>query len=131
MNLNQRAYCDRILRIDLTPPEDTELKLFYQTKARREYCEQQCLKRPLRGGRNTLYLELPVEPPPVGRLRLDPGRHAGKYTIHAIDLFEFLAPQALPAGRPAKAGQDRLPPPTSRPEEEKATLKQLQALGYF
>lgn len=74
-----------VLHCELTSPEDSVLDLFYQTRAEPEYKRTRLYKLPIRRGRNSLYLEL-LAPDLAGRIMLRPGREAGRYSLHALEI---------------------------------------------
>ena len=74
-----------VLHCDLTSPEDTVFDLFYQTRAEPVYKRTRLYKLPIRRGRNSLYIEL-LAPDLAGRIMLRPGRDAGRYSLHALEV---------------------------------------------
>jgi len=74
-----------VLHCELTSPEDTVLDLFYQRRAEPEYKRTRLYKLPVRRGRSSLYVEL-LAPDLAGRIMLRPGRHAGRYTLHTLEV---------------------------------------------
>ena len=74
-----------VLHCELTSPEDTLFDLFYQTRADPEYKRTRLYRLPIRRGRSSLYLEL-LAPDLAGRIMLRPGRDAGRYTLHKLEV---------------------------------------------
>lgn len=84
--LNYPGNALTVLKIDITCPEDSEFfQVFYMTIEKKKYNEKQSVKCGIRKGRNVIYLEIP-NVKLTGRLRLDPGRVAGEYLIHELEV---------------------------------------------
>ena len=76
----------KVIKLDISVPENTELQLFYKTSASGAYCEENSVKKTSREGKNQIHLEIPAWEI-VGLLRLDPGAVAGQYIIHNIEFL--------------------------------------------
>jgi glycosyltransferase involved in cell wall biosynthesis len=74
-----------ILRLEISSPAEDVLQLFYATANAPGFAESRSLKSLIYKGRNEVFLMLNV-PGLAGVLRLDPGTHAGAFTIHALEL---------------------------------------------
>lgn len=77
----------RVMKIDLTSPCPTTLEVFYATRMEPRFCRENSIQESINEGRNVLSLKLP-KAELTGRLRVDPGGHAGKYVIHDIEVRE-------------------------------------------
>jgi alginate O-acetyltransferase complex protein AlgJ len=76
---------ETILAIDISAPAQTFLSLYYPLEGVNAYREKQASDVPIEPGRQTVYIALP---PPVanGPIALVPGRAAGDYIVHNIEV---------------------------------------------
>ena len=72
-----------IVDAELTVPCASDAQLFFQTREKRSYVEQNSLKQATLKGRNRIRFELSADRI-HGRLRLDPGRAPGEYVLHQL-----------------------------------------------
>ena len=80
------------LVIEIKPPCETILQVFFQTKEEAFFHHDRSISRTLRPGWNSIHVLL-ADGDFNGRLRIDPGIHAGDYKINSISIFS----NALPA----------------------------------
>lgn len=77
---------DRIVgRIEITPPEGTMLVVYYKTLDQNYYDPPQWIRVQIRSDKNTVYFDLSGLNH-IGRIRVDPGRSPGVYTVHDITI---------------------------------------------
>lgn len=72
------------LRVEITAPAYTALRVYFGTAAEPGYTELRSVSAVLHAGRSRVHLELPADV--AGRLRLDPGAVPGEYTLHALEV---------------------------------------------
>ena len=75
----------KAIKIEISVPENTTIQLFHKTGVFKPYIELYSIRKQLRAGRNTSILLLPAQGF-KGKLRIDPGCHAGKYIIHKFEI---------------------------------------------
>ena len=75
----------KAIKIDITSPEATTLQLFYKTRIFQFYNETNSIRKQLTAGRYIAIFLLPDQGI-KGRLRIDPGSHAGNYIIHKTEI---------------------------------------------
>ena len=74
-----------VLRIKLESPAATTLQVFYGRGPEKGFVERDSLTWPLARGTNDIFLRLP-ESAVFDRLRIDPGKKAGRYTLLRLEL---------------------------------------------
>ncbi len=75
-----------VVKIEIDSPRDTISQIFYTTTKKQSiFSEEMSKKRPVFGGLNKLYFQLPGEEI-SGPLRFDPGKKIGKYLLHSIEV---------------------------------------------
>ncbi len=74
-----------VLRLELESPADTELILAYLTRADPAYDQHRTIMKPLRSGRNVVFIEL-LSSRLAGRLLLRPGTVAGDYVLRSLEV---------------------------------------------
>ncbi|HYG75747.1 MAG TPA: glycosyltransferase family 4 protein [Planctomycetota bacterium] len=74
-----------MLRLELSAPYEDTLQVFYSTRRKPGWSEEQSEKRIVRKGRNELILELSAGDL-NGLLRVDPGSSEGDYILHAFEI---------------------------------------------
>jgi hypothetical protein len=81
-----RGRHDRVAgRIDITPPGDTTIVLYYKTLEQDYYFSPQRISSEIGPGRSVFYFDLSGLDH-IGRIRLDPGRRPGIYHVHEITI---------------------------------------------
>ncbi len=76
-----------IVKLIKTVPKQTTVQLFYLTDSSKDYSEAQSVRQKVLAGKQTIYLTI-HDAGLLGRLRIDPGKDAGDYIIHEIELRE-------------------------------------------
>jgi hypothetical protein len=83
-----------MLRAEITAPQDTELRVYYCRASQADYSLTRYAGGTLSAGHNVVYLNVDV-PDLSGRLRFDPGRCAGEFYLHGLELR---TPEPAPKG---------------------------------
>lgn len=73
------------LLVDISAPEATTFNLYYRVGSETEYKRRNTIAHGLAAGRNRFFLELD-EPRITGRLLIRPGKSAGEYHLHALEV---------------------------------------------
>jgi len=76
-----------VMLIDITPPANTELQVFYTTSDSSDFTEDRSYRFCLIEGRNEVYVSL-KDHPFGGKLRIDPGMLPGDYLLHRLEIRE-------------------------------------------
>jgi len=76
-----------VMLIDITPPANTELQVFYTTSNSSDFSEDRSYRFCLIEGRNEVYVSL-KDQPLGGKLRIDPGMLPGDYLLHRLEIRE-------------------------------------------
>ncbi|MCK6448854.1 MAG: hypothetical protein L6Q99_20865 [Planctomycetes bacterium] len=74
-----------VLRIQVDAPFDTKLDVFYKTREEPAWSRKRAYQLELHRGPNEVFVEL-LAPGLLGDLRIRPGRSAGRFVFHAIEL---------------------------------------------
>jgi len=74
-----------MIKIDIESPADTVLQIYYATKPVPNYSEKHSIMKSLKKGNNVIFIKLPAKIN-TGRLRMDPGRVAGEFVLHSIEV---------------------------------------------
>jgi hypothetical protein len=74
-----------MLRVEITSPQETELRVYYRRGSQSDYTLTRYVASPLSAGHNVVYLSIDV-PDLAGRLRFEPGRSAEPFCLHGLEL---------------------------------------------
>ncbi len=83
--LGQNLGRECILKVVMHSPVKTVFKLYYQTRERMAYSEENVFWKKMEPGENVLYFQLPGDEI-IGSLRLDPGEDPATYTVRSIEV---------------------------------------------
>ncbi|WP_163335900.1 hypothetical protein [Desulfopila sp. IMCC35008] len=74
-----------VMHLEIDSPGDTLLQIFYNDHDQSSFHESRSVATLLKKGKNSLYLRLPAFQA-INRIRLDPGKVKGAYTIHSFSV---------------------------------------------
>ena len=89
------------VRVEMTTPADTLVEIFYTTNTAGGFVPDHVVSLPVKAGRNVMLFEI-NDPEFSGGVRLDPGQVAGKYLLHALEIYSS-GPMSLAKPSPAPA----------------------------
>ena len=74
-----------ILKLSVTSPTFSTVKIYYRTQSIPQYTEKQSLKKSISKGYNEIFFKLP-EKDITGPLRIDIGNIPGKFLLHSLEV---------------------------------------------
>jgi len=76
-----------VLKVEMRSPVETTMQIFYRTAKKKQFCEEQSLKKGISRGDNVVYFWLPIDVI-EGSIRMDPGNKPGEYILKSIEVRE-------------------------------------------
>ena len=73
-----------VLKVEMRSPVETTMQIFYQTAKKKQFCEEQSIKKEISRGDNVVYFWLPIDVI-EGSIRMDPGTAPGEYVLYSLE----------------------------------------------